>query len=734
MKRRHFIQATSAALSTVGLNQFTLENRALRYGKALAQNTSRKLALLIGVNNYAAPGTDTLLGPTTDVELQRQLLVHRFGFHPNNIKTLTNQDATREAILTLYEEHLIKQAKPGHVVVFHFSGHGEMVEELDVCDEDDCQNGAIVPYDSTLNTQDGTVDSIMGHSRFLMDAMFAKNGVENVNVVLDCCYSGGGKRGNVVMRSRVSDQTIRSGQLPRISPTEQAFQKEWLGRLGWSEDEFIRRRQTGVAQGVVITSSRRDQKSADYPFDGFYAGAFTYLLTQHLWQLATDQNVGQVIRYVSRSTRSLSEHSQVPEFEPTEGMIVDEAPLYQSFSEIPPAEAVVTEVLANNRIKIWLGGLDVQTLAGFGKDAEFSLLSKEEELKGRVVLDQERDELKTEGTFISLNGAVPEVGDVLQETFRNIPSPVTLKIGVEPSLNLSTEQVAQQLKAKVDFLEVYPVQAGKHVHCTLGRLSTEVKQRLTEVPDLPATNSLGLFKVTGEPIPGSFDIPDESLDAATSRLRPIFKGLLIGRILRLLLNGNTSRLNIQLALKATRSSGRGVQVLATTPRSRGEDALIPELQGDGIENIPLGTRLEITVTNNESQELYMSLIGINSHGAVNILSPYKYEDPEAESRVGAMEVYSFPRIRATEPVGLSELLVVASTSPLDKALKIIKRNVPSNNRSSIPVTEPNEVMTALLTDLDSRRSAENSTINTASQIDTRQVAVVSLLYRVVKAE
>ena len=734
MKRRHFIQATSAALSAVGLNQLTLEHRALRYGKALAQNTSRKLALLIGVNNYAAPGTDTLLGPTNDVELQRQLLIHRFGFHPSNIKSLTNQGATRESILTLYEEHLIKQAKPGDVVVFHFSGHGEMVEEIDVCDEDDCQNGAIVPYDSTLNTQDGSVDSIMGHSRILMDAMFAKNGVENVTVILDCCYSGGGKRGNVVMRSRVSDQTIRSGQLPRISPTEQAFQQEWLGRLGWSEDEFIRRRQAGVAKGVVITSSRRDQKSADYPFDGFYAGAFTYLLTQHLWQLATDQNVGQVVRYVSRSTRSLSEHSQVPEFEPTEGMIVDEAPLYQSFSEIPPAEAVITEVLENNRIKIWLGGLDIQTLAGFGKDAEFSLLSKEEELKGHVVLDQERVELKTEGTFISLNGAVPEVGDVLQETFRNIPSPVTLTVGVEPSLNLSTEQVAQQLKTKVDFLEVYPVQAGKHVHCILGRLSTEVKQRLTEVPDLPATNSLGLFKVTGEPIPGSFDIPDESLDAATSRLRPIFKGLLIGRILRLLLNGNTSRLNIQLALKATRSSGRGVQVLATTPRSRGEDVLIPELQGDGIEKIPLGTRLEITVTNNESQELYMSLIGINSHGAVNILSPYKYEDPEAESRVGAMEVYSFPRIRATEPVGLSELLVVASTSPLDKALKIIKRNVPPNNRSSIPITEPNEVMTALLADLDSRRSGESSTINTTSQIDTRQVAVVSLLYRVVEAE
>jgi hypothetical protein len=732
MKRRHFLQTATAAAGAIGLSQFTLERGALRYARALAQSHPRKLALLVGVNNYAAPGVDTLFGAVNDVELQQQLLIHRFGFHPNDIQTLTNENATRENILAVYEEHLVNQAAPGDVVVFHFSGHGEMVEELDVCDEDDCQNGAIVPYDSALNTQDGTVDSIMGHSRFLMDAKMAQKGVENITVVLDCCYSGGGKRGNVVMRSRVTDQTIRTGQLPRVSPTEQTFQQVWLDRLGWDEEAFIRQRQTKVAGGVVITSARRDQKSADYPFDGFYAGAFTYLLTQYLWQLSTDQNVGQVVRYVSRSARSLSEHSQIPEFEPIEGEIVDDFPIYQSSSQIPPAEAVVTEVLGNSRVEMWLGGLDTQTLTGFGEGSEFALLDKATKaVKGTVVLDRARTELIAEGRFIPAGASSPTVGDVLQEVFRTIPQPVTLKVGIEPSLNLPIEQVDQLLRARATFLEVYPVQSGAHVHCTIGRLTSGVQQRLLEVPNLPATNSVGLFKATGEPIPGSFDRPEEALETAIDRLQPVFKSLLIGRMLRLLLNGRTSRLKIQLSLQVER--GRGVPILATTPRSRSDEAiLLPELQGNGIEEISIGARLRIQVDNQESQRLYVSLVTINAYGEVDILFPYNWEDPVSQSEITAEGRLEFPRIKAVGPIGLSELLVIASTQPLTTALRAINRLIPPQNRSQGAITEPDEVMTALFSDLDTRRSEGSSSVTETSQIDTSQVAVVSLLYRVVE--
>jgi hypothetical protein len=67
----------------------------------------------VGINQYKdAP----LQGCVTDVNLQQQLLIHRFGFNPKDILILTDEQATRQGILNAFEEHLIKQAKPGDVV------------------------------------------------------------------------------------------------------------------------------------------------------------------------------------------------------------------------------------------------------------------------------------------------------------------------------------------------------------------------------------------------------------------------------------------------------------------------------------------------------------------------------------------------------------------------------------------------------------------------------------------
>jgi len=124
MKRRQFIQFATSALATIGLNHLDLQRQSLRYGKVLAQSTPRKLALLVGINKYPTNSDrfTSLSGCVNDVRLQEQLLINRFGFQPEDIKTVTDTEATRDRILTAFETHLIQQAKPGDVVVFHFSG------------------------------------------------------------------------------------------------------------------------------------------------------------------------------------------------------------------------------------------------------------------------------------------------------------------------------------------------------------------------------------------------------------------------------------------------------------------------------------------------------------------------------------------------------------------------------------------------------------------------------------
>jgi hypothetical protein len=114
--RRHFLQFAGSTLATLGLSQLNIQ-QANRYGKVLAQSTPRKLVLLVGINKYPS---QPLRGGVNDMELQRHLLIHRFGFNPNDIHTLTDEQATRQDILKAFEEHLIKQAKPGDVVVYHY--------------------------------------------------------------------------------------------------------------------------------------------------------------------------------------------------------------------------------------------------------------------------------------------------------------------------------------------------------------------------------------------------------------------------------------------------------------------------------------------------------------------------------------------------------------------------------------------------------------------------------------
>lgn len=79
--RRHFLQFTGSALAGIGINQLLCQRQAQRYAQALAQSTPRKLALLVGINNYIE---QPLEGCLNDVDLQRNLLIHRFGFNPKD--------------------------------------------------------------------------------------------------------------------------------------------------------------------------------------------------------------------------------------------------------------------------------------------------------------------------------------------------------------------------------------------------------------------------------------------------------------------------------------------------------------------------------------------------------------------------------------------------------------------------------------------------------------------------
>ncbi len=229
LKRRHFLQFAGSTLAAMGLSQFDFFRRAEHYGRVLAQSTPRKLALLVGINQYQ--GASELRGCVMDVELQKHLLMSRFGFKSEDILIVSDNSPikpTRENILEAFEEHLIKQAQSDSVAVFHYSGHGSLVKDpsplnLEECRQEttsinSCQyNGTIVPINAAPLKQEGdtvTVSDIMGQTLFLL---MSRLPTDKLTLILDSCHSGAGPRGTVVVRSA---RLSRSGEQLLPSETE----------------------------------------------------------------------------------------------------------------------------------------------------------------------------------------------------------------------------------------------------------------------------------------------------------------------------------------------------------------------------------------------------------------------------------------------------------------------------------------------------------------------------------
>ncbi|MGK7929708.1 MAG: caspase domain-containing protein [Spirulina sp.] len=392
--RRHLLQAAGATLTAWGLDRWQFD----RYGKVLAQSTPRKLALLVGINQYD-PSTGPLYGCVNDAILQGNLLVHRFGFNPADILILDDAKATRQGILDAFEEHLIKQAKPGDVVVFHYSGHGSLIRDPDplfifrVTGEG--LSGSFVPVDSHLPTNyaesGGTVADIMGHTLFLLMSALQ---TENFTAVLDSCYAGAATR-NIRVRSRVGGNKIK------IHSQERTYQERWLRKFGWSPEEFVNRYRRGVAKGVVFASTRPEQTALDQQLNGFVAGAFTYRLTQYLWQNNSTPNaaIASLARQMREELHKI--HPQQPILEVEPGKHYGDDPIF--FSENPRslARAVVLKK-DGDRVTVLLGGIDPGSV---NSGMQFTAIDG----RGRVTLGQ-RQQFWAEGRA---TGNI-EVGTLLQ--------------------------------------------------------------------------------------------------------------------------------------------------------------------------------------------------------------------------------------------------------------------------------------------------------------------------------
>ncbi|MBD2203704.1 caspase family protein [Calothrix sp. FACHB-1219] len=747
IKRRQFLQFAGSTLASIGFSQLDIIHQGDKYAKVLAQNAPRKLALLVGINEYQN-GIQPLRGCTYDVELQKQLLIHRFGFSSQDIVTLTDAQATRQNILTAFEQLLINQAKPGDIVVFHFSGHGSQVFDPDQ-DHESGLNSTLVPVDASLPPgypdRGGVVNNIMGHTLFLLMSALK---TDNVTVVLDCCHSGGAKRGNFLVR------TLTGGKNLQAMPAEFEYQRQWLQKLNLSQSDFLKLRRQNIAKGVVLASAKRDQFAVDATFSGFYAGAFTYALTYYLWQKPANQSVNKVFADVSRTTANLAYQNsgfQYPELEVNvKGN--SNPPLYFTPFTTSYADAVVTQS-KGNEVELWLGGVDPRSLDAFNKEnAAFTVVDSNGKERGLINLES-RQGLVAKGR-INANSKVSNqlpAGTILQERLRGIPIDITLKIGLDDLFDSNSNAQATQALKALNRITPVPLRQ-QEVQYIFGRMTQERYQQLQKfkTPNLRPVGSLGLFSPSlDQIIPKSFGEANETIPAAVERLNSKLKSLLAARIVKTMVrNTNTSRLKVNASMIIANS--QTIVSESFTVRGR-ENAQKPansaKIKDGEIARLPINTQIAFQVENQEKIPLYLSILVIDAEGEMAVIFPdnqMAYQEDAVLIEPGEKRV--IPEndemiLNISEPSGITEALIIASTSPLKeslKALEKIAKRGDNTTRSPVPASDEFlDITDKLLEDLD---TATRRGTNGESQqlpagvrgVDTTKLAAMSITLEVVK--
>jgi uncharacterized caspase-like protein len=213
-----------------------------------------KKALLVGINDY--PGTyNDLMGCVNDVNNMRDLLVSLFGFTPADISVSTDREATTANILNGLNA-LVSGAKPGDLLVFHYSGHGSQVVDTNG-DETDKLDEILCPYDLDWKTKMIRDDDLMKIFEPVPPGV-------HIEVFLDSCHSGTGLK--------LMPGNNGSYRRPRFLAPPQDLMKL---------ASAIPVRTTRIKPAkvrVLWAGCRANQYASDALIDGQYGGAFTTFL------------------------------------------------------------------------------------------------------------------------------------------------------------------------------------------------------------------------------------------------------------------------------------------------------------------------------------------------------------------------------------------------------------------------------------------------------------------------
>ncbi len=804
LNRRTFLQKAGLGLATLGISELLLSllgDKSLavpvldRYFQALAQPSGRKLALLVGINQY--PRSTPLSGCVTDVELQRELLIHRFGFKASDILMLTDSQASRENIETAFIEHLTEQAKAGDVVVFHFSGYGSRVKMgQDSATEAPINfQNSLVPIDGIVPTKGTSIANDLVEETLVL--LLRSLATDHVTTVLDTSHISTASllQGNLRVRSCPNPpaEALSSGEL--------AFLEQIRLRTPSSGEKLLNAQSLNQIPGMVLTAAGPSELAAEGQWNGFSAGLFTYALTQYLWQASPATTIQISLSRAAGSVNQLVGKEQQPRLRHQNSQ---QSPLLAYY--IPPdasigADGVVTAVEESGKTaQLWLAGLPATVLDYYGSNSilqlypsktvtpELNVESSNPQPSNPQPTIPEKPQLqirskegltaKARLVGLSATDSYPlQVGQLVQEAVRILPR----NLGLTIALDLRLERI-ERVDATSAFATIPSVssvvnageQPADYLFGKVPLSPSAASAATTVAADAAITRpeamdsamkagGYGLFYLASELIHNTGGEAGEAVKSAVNRLTPKLETLLAAKLLRLTANEGSSRLGIRASLEMLSPQTTLVmqrETLRVSPPSSSSLKGLADKKAAGnlmasagegnLLTIPIGTRLQYRLENYSDRPIYFMLLGIDSSGSAIALygnsSSQATEEsdnnpPLKEPMIAPGETLILPQSSASNwvvqgPAGLAEIQLICSRTPFTKGLMALEgaRRPKREGQRIGDLFNPLEVARAVLKDLHEASTVAPDLIGTASDIyalDVNAWATLSFIYQVV---
>lgn len=240
------------------------------------QADGKRIALLVGVGSYPATSGWARLGSVEDVNMLKPTLVNA-GFA---VRTLIDKDATHDAILKAIAN---MKCGPGDVVLIHFSGHGQQMQDA-MGDERDGLTETFVAYDAKARARDGykgenhlTDDEIREALVPVRNKLGARG---QLMVTFDACHSEDSSRGDD------DDDLVERGTYEVFKPGKRIARKNKLSK--------------NAATGIELSACASKQINKQYKYKpGKQCGSLSFLLNEGIKQQGKSINFSKLADYVT---------------------------------------------------------------------------------------------------------------------------------------------------------------------------------------------------------------------------------------------------------------------------------------------------------------------------------------------------------------------------------------------------------------------------------------------------